>query len=425
MMLNSRKFWPLLAILCLPACEGEAKKEAPAPVVQKPKSEAELAFISLAEKAVKSLEIRTQAPRIDDVQEYLALPGWIMAAPGHEVIVTAPAAGYVRMASEMGHVPAVGEAVGLDTELFRLEPVSSPAEQIQIAALKRGVESELAKAKVSLKVAHSEWERLKVLVEQKLRGQQELDLAKKTVDHAGEELAAATDKQKLFDQPALPIRAPRAGKVVMVHANPGQYVAAAAPLVTVLDLKPAWLRVPVPEFELAQVDGSAPVQVIAKHMPAAKNKTLAYPYDKDKQFVQATPVGRSPVVEPGKHSVEFHYELAPLPSLSAPAWSKDQLVTVNVPLNRRQRETVVPYSAIVLDIHGSAWIYLDRTPPKSHEHRYQRRRIEVGAALPEGIVIRPSLAREDQVVTHGSAALFSAEFHFPPGQTPQDIDDDD
>lgn len=420
-----RNLWLLLLVALLPACNGEHKQSAPPPGGgEQKKNEAELAFTTLSKKAATSLKIQTQPPRIDEVQEHLALPGWIMAKPGHEVSVTAPAAGYVRLASKSNQVPAVGQTLAPDQELFRLEPVFSPAEQIQMAALKRSVESELTKAKVSLKVAQSEWQRAKDLVEQKLRGQQELDLAKKALDHASEELDAAKDKQKLFDQPAMPIRTPRAGQVLAVHASPGQYVAAAAPLVTIIDLDPAWLRVPVPESDLPQVLDSAPVLVQAKKAPSHEKPAVSYSFSKAQQFLEAKPVWRAPFVDAGKHSVDFHYVL-PQRSKDSPAWAKDQLVTVHLPLSRRQRESVVPYSAIVLDIHGNSWLYLERTSPKPDEHRYLRRRVEVGAGLPDGIVVRPSLSGEDRVVTNGAAALFSREFHFPPNQPAQEVDDDD
>ena len=409
-MKTIRRLSFFLVFLGLPGCDGKPKDSIPATTPEKSKKEADLAYATLSPKAALSLKIQTQAARREEVQDYLPLPGWIMAAPGHEAAITAPAAGYVRLVAPGGHVPAVGEAVVVDQVLFRFEPVLSPGEQIQMAALKRGIESDLAKAKISLKAAQSEWQTMKDLVDQNLRGKQELIQAQKILDHAKEELAAATDKQKLFDQPTHAIRATRSGTVSAVHVTPGQYVTAASPLVTLIDLNPVWVRVPVPEFELALVEGEKPAPVKIKG-PGGEIE------------VKARPVGRSPMVDSGKHSVEFHYQLADQPP--GVGWAKDQMVKVLVPLSLRRRESIVPASAIVYDIHGSGWIYLDRTPPKAEEHRYQRRRVEIGPSLNNGIVIRPGLAANDLVVIHGAAALFSREFHFPPIQQAQAVEDDD
>lgn len=101
-----------------------------------------------------------------------------MVKQGNEVTLTAPVAGYIRQAaakSEEGRAsPVAGLAVQKDQELLTIEPVLSPVEQIQFAALKRSVENELAKARESVLVADLELKRVLDLHSQKLRGLQEL-----------------------------------------------------------------------------------------------------------------------------------------------------------------------------------------------------------------------------------------------------------
>src|SRR5262249_23284543 len=246
------------------ALAGGCQRTPPAttapPSAAKTKTESDLARISLPPKSVKSLGVQSAPLRTRKVQETLLLTGWIMAKQGNEVTVTAPLAGYVRAPAANGSVPVAGQAAKADQELFTLEPFLTPVEQIQMAALKRTIEGDIAKAQANLKAASTELERVKGLVSQKVKTEQELEQA--LVRHKGAEvdLATAEDKPKLFaatgdDQSGprlhpLPIRAPRSGAVLTVHVSPGQYVAAAAPLVTIADLSEVWVRVPVPEHDL-------------------------------------------------------------------------------------------------------------------------------------------------------------------------------
>jgi len=168
---------------------------------------------------------------------------------------------------------------------------------------------------------------------------------------------------------------------------------------------------------------------------------------------RATPLGLVPQVDPVRHTADLLYELSPyslaargqqtvhaVGSVAAPllgmapaglpqrtAFAKDQMVTVYVPLGVKRVETVVPYSAFVFDAFGGAWIYLERTEAKAKEHRFERRRVEMGPVIGGEFVIRPGLTSSDRVVVTGAGFLFSREFHSPPVAAghKQDIDDDD
>jgi len=129
---------------------GCGHASAPPPAAEKPKVESELARTTLSSAAYKSLGIAIQPVKNQLVQEQLPLTGWVMAKQGNEVTITAPVAGYIRAAATL---PVAGLSVPQGQELFTLEPVLTPLEQIQLAALLRGVESELAKARASVTAA--------------------------------------------------------------------------------------------------------------------------------------------------------------------------------------------------------------------------------------------------------------------------------
>ncbi len=393
----------LLALVVSGSFAGCAKPPAaaPGPAPEKPKVEADLLCTTLAPDAYQSLGIKTATANNQPVRATLSLSGWVMAKQGNEVTVTAPVAGYVRAAKS---VPVVGTAVQAEQELFLLEPVLTPVDQIQLAALKRGVEGELAKAREQLHVAESEMSRTQDLVRQGLRSQQEIEIARAKQKAAKEDRAAAEDKRKIFSGEAgtqlapRAVVAPRAGTVMSVAVSPGQYVPAAAPLVTVADLSTLWLRVPVPEHYLAQLDRKAAVAV------ALKSATATAP------SLEATPVALVPLVDPVRHTADMIYEVAP----GKTPLARDQMVTVALPLGESREESVVPYSAVIYDAYGGTWIYLEKSKAANGDHVFERRRVELGPAPGGTVVVRPPLGKEERVVVDGAAGLFSREFHKTP-----------
>jgi RND family efflux transporter MFP subunit len=390
-------FVPLFAIGCT-----NSTKPAAAPA-EKVKVEADLAFTNLTKEAYVRLKIKTQKTTVTEVNERLALTGWIMAKPGNEVTLTAPTAGYVHFPKN--HAPIAGEAVEAKDELLTLDPVLSPVEKIQVAALKISIESDLVKAQTTLRNAEIELDRTAKLVKAKAKNQQELEKAQEKFDHAKEDVASATKKLTSFQPQRMTLKAPRDGKILQLHVGPGQYVPVSAPVITIIDLQPIWIRVPVPEFDLPQVDPKESVDVSWKN--SNHNQT-------DKPvFFKAKYVGRVAQVDPVKHTAELWYEL--LPTKEADRFVKDQMVTVHIPLGKKEKGTVVPYSAIVFDVHGQAWVYLERAE-EGGKHKFERRFVELVTAVDNGLLVRgsPSLSDGDIVVTQGAAVLFSRDFFKTP-----------
>ncbi len=413
-MPHRRAGWLLFAVTLLAGCQEQGKPAPPAAAPEKPKVESELAYVTISAKARVSLGIESQPIRTGPVQEHIALTGWVMARQGNEVTITAPVAGYVRLVKGQKSFPAIGETVADQQVLLALEPVLSPVEQIHMAALKRGVDSELTKARNSLSVAKSELERVEELHKQGLRGKQEVEQAQLKGQHALEDVKAAEDKLKLFDRTLEPqvLTAPRGGKLSAVYVSPGQYVAAAAPLLTVVDLSEVWLRVPVPEFDLPLVNWKQEASVRLKGDNGAGRP------------LRATPLGKTPQVDTARHTADLFYDLGIAKLSPRLDFAKDQMLTVYVPLDQKRTESVVPYGAVVFDAFGGSWIYLDRTADKG-QPKYQRRRVKLGPLVEGGVVIWPTAATGDLVVTAHAADLFSREFHSPPVAGKQVVDDDD
>jgi multidrug efflux pump subunit AcrA (membrane-fusion protein) len=440
----------------LPGCSRE-QKDKPAAPASTTKSEGDLAYVNLPEKdldekkATKEIEIGPATTQ--EEQEFAEFTGWITIPQGREVTLTAPVAGYLRQAESGQSIPIVGRPVKPEQELFRLEPVLTPVEELQMKALKRDVDSDLAKATASEKFAKADLERVQHLHKQGLKGEQDVDKAKERLDHAHESLEAAKDKQKLFvtSQP-ISIESPLAGTVLTVHANPGEFVAKSAPLITIANLDKFWVRVPIPEYEMLTFKDDKSVTILLRGNKGLSKKKA----DPANLGYTGKFIAKVPRVDVQRHTIDLIYELAPGPSndiakqmantngndkgkqpklgpklkgkvqpASEPLpLAKDQMVSVLVPLGKKSTATVVPYSAIVFDSQGGAWIYLYHGEKKHNIHQFERRRVELGPPVNGDIVIRPPLPAETKIVTRGAAMLFSSEFHSAPGAAPA-VDDDD
>jgi hypothetical protein len=424
-----------LFLLALLGCNPGSK---PAdPPAEKPHVEADLARTTLSERAATSLDIHSEPLRPTSVRQYLPLPGWLAVKQGNEVTLTAPVAGYVRApTSKKGRLPIAGLPVHKEDELFRIEPVLSPLEQIQLASLKRSVRNEMNKAVESVKMAQLEFERVRGLKEQGLRQKQDLEQADARLKHAQEDEAAARFKLELFGKeeqggPArphpVPIIAPQTGQALQVAVTPGQYVPASALLVSIADMSELWARVPVPETDLPRIALDQPAELGPRPSGSGASKEVA-PALPPLSFIALVPQ-----VDRTRHTADLIYRL-PKEARKVGLIAKDQLVNVQVPLGEKRDEFVVPYDAVVFDSHDGAWVYFDQSPTEAKMRTYERRRVEVGPTLPSAgggynVVLRRLDAKQgERIVTRGAAKLFSREFYKPPtpaGQKAGEVDDDD
>jgi hypothetical protein len=280
---------------------------------------------------------------------------------------------------------------------------------VQLQGLRHGIESDLAKADEIATSAKREKKRLEPLVASRFRTMLELEQVSARQRYAELDAATAREKLKFYETKIVGIErdlfqpttlvAPRDGVVLAVTVRPGQVVPPAAPMLTIVDLSTPWVRVAAAEQDLQSLalDEPAVIQLSGYGVQLA-----------------GRPVSLVPQVDAATHTAELYYDLAPaLAELRQnkarlPVVAKDMRANVALPQQVRRDETVVPSEAVVRDAGGAAWIYLEREAEGGRRH-YERRRVEVGPLLKEGLVIRPTLAPVDRVVTAGAAGLLSRE----------------
>jgi len=100
-------------------------------------------------------------------------------------------------------------------------------------------------------------------------------------------------------------------------------------------------------------------------------------------------------------TIDWYYELPAGVALRA-----GERVAVELPtLDSKTESLVVPFSAVLHDIHGGQWVYENTAP-----HAYARRRVQVARLSGADAVLASGPAAGTKVVTDGAAELFGTEF---------------
>ena len=76
-----------------------------------------------------------------------------------------------------------------------------------------------------------------------------------------------------------------------------------------------------------------------------------------------------------------------------------------LPLEGQAESLVIPRAAVLRDIHGVAWVYVN-----SAEHTFERHRVEVHFTTKDTAVLSRGPTVGTKIVVDGAAELFGTEF---------------
>ncbi|MGH7501773.1 MAG: efflux RND transporter periplasmic adaptor subunit [Longimicrobiales bacterium] len=374
-----------LSTAILVACGGDPEPaEAPAHI-ENPVTEADLTTVRLSSDAVSRLGIVLGEVESKSVQGQHALGGELMAAPGRAVTITAPRAATVLSPAE-GSLPIAGAVVSAGQPLLRLAilpgDVARGGEEVEVAEARR----DNARAKA---------ERAERLLTAGVGSPAQAEDARAELRSAEAVLAAARARldvqhggEAASGMSAVVLRAPHAGIVQSVSVAVGQAVADGAALLEVVDPDPLWVRVPVYVGDLENVDRTQPA-------------ILAEPGGEGEGGRAIQPVRGPATADPLAASADLFYRLPNAQRRYRPG----QRVSVSVPLRAEATESVVPWSAILYDIYGGAWVY-----ESLGDNVFTRRRVEVRSVTGGTAVLARGPAPGTSIVVVGAAELFSTEF---------------
>lgn len=374
--------WALAA-----GCGGSAepaKTAAPA-TVSAPVKEADLSTVTLTPEAEKRLGIVTVAVERRPVARNRVVGGEIAAPSGAQLAITAPVAGVLQA----GNVPRAGMVVTRGHPLFRLLPIQPSERDAQVDA-QQALDTAVARQAAAAAKAR----RAEQLLKDGAGSRRALEEAQAELAIAEAEAKAARDKLGLAARTratagGVIIDAPETSVVQAVHVTDGQTVAASAPLVDLVRVDTAWVKIPIYAGERSDIDPNAPAHVLSLGDPS------------DAEGVVARPIPAPPSANAAAAAVDLYYTF----SNGGRRFRPGERVSVRLPRRAGAEALVVPKAALLHDAYGGTWVYVVRAP-----HQFTRQRVAVADVTGELAVLTRGPQPGARVVTEGAAELFGTEF---------------
>lgn len=381
----------VVALVVFTACAkpkaAETHKAIPAAKVENPVKESDLATIKLTPEAEKRLGITLAPVERKLLAQTRTLAGEIVLPPDRVTVIAAPVGGTLTAG---GQTPVVGATVQRGQTLFRITPYLAPERDLRVQ-----IEREITAAQTRVDAARVRLTRAEALLAEGASSERAVQQAREEFDLATNDLKTAQARLARFDRAPLTadtsvtIAAPRDGVIQKVQANAGQAVPGGAPLVEIASYATVWLRVPVYVGELSSIARGQSVQV--------------RPLDADTIAPARTarPVAAPPTADPVSETADLYFELNNSDGNLRPG----QRLSVTLNTRGATEGLAVPWSAVLYDIHGGAWVY-EQTAP----HQFTRRRVEVNRVVGALAALTRGPALGAQIVTTGAAELFGTEF---------------
>jgi membrane fusion protein, heavy metal efflux system len=311
----------------------------------------------------RQLQVTTIQPRV--VRHELNVPATAEADPAKMAKVSPPMPGRV-----VKLLVRLGEAVKQGTALFTLDSPDLVAAQ-----------TDFLKARSAESQADRAYARQKDLCEHGIGAKRDLEQAETERDVAKSELDRATTRLHLLGiDPGLvgrpvTVRAPVSGRIIDLNVAPGEYQNdPAAVLMTVADLSTIWVTANVPEKDIQRV-------IVGED---AVIDFAAYPGEHFTGRVAF--VGEVLMTE--TRSVRVRIELA-----NSNGRLKPGMFARVILRGKEAPEIVVPTTA--LQVRGDrSYLYVEKTP-----WTFERRAVEPGETLADGICIARGLSAGERVAT--------------------------
>lgn len=151
--------------------------------------------------------------------------------------------------------------------------------------------------------------------------------------------------------------------------------------------KRAWVRVAIYSGEAGLLDDKAPASIRSL---VATSKAQ-----------NAKPVIGPPTANALTNTIDWYYELP----ADTPLRAGERTAVEISSTDSKQEALVIPFNAVLHDIHGGQWVYA-----KTGEHSYTRKRIQVARLASAEAVLFSGPPAGTHIVTDGSAELFGTEF---------------
>ena len=306
------------------------------------------------------------------------LPGTVVVPPQQLLVVAAPAAGLIESV-----LVSANESVRAGQPIARLRSTDLlEAQRLYLQALSA---EQLADQRLE---RDEQMFRERIIAERRLlTTRADAFYARTTTQEREQMLAllgmAEADIRELHDKrqvaAALTVSAPRDGVVLELRVNPGERVAASAPLFSVAELNPLWINLQVPLSQAGAIEPSATRVSVPGTTAQGEVIRMGRSVDQQTQSVVATVQ-----VDTGTDSLRpgqvVNASVALMPN-GTPQWR-------------------LPAGSVVRHA-GQSWVFV-RTP-----EGFLARPVTVIAEVPSATSVRAGLAPEDRVASRGILSLLA------------------
>ncbi len=420
---RSRRFWAAIAFASAGVMvsmdahagpdSGAAKSSGPLhATVENRVAETALTTLTLTPEAIDRLAIKTVAVREGSAARSRLFGGEVIVPASGMIQLTAPFAGTIvdveqHSPPQPGAILKKGDAIlGLQPVVMSGKEVLTPAERIALAramadleAAQAQAEGEVTAARVQLDSSQVRLERAQRLRKENATSEKLLDEAQADSELSRARLEAAQSRSTAWKraaegmqadrQIALVLIAPFDGMLESLSAVTGQVVAAGAPVARFIRVDPLWIRVPVYVGAMAELDFEGEVRLGG----------MDGRFKSEMQRIER--VKGLPTADPLSSSMDYFFRL-PNPAMEH---RPQERVGIWIPTRGRQTGLMVPWAAILYDIHGNTWVY-----EQTEARQFVRRRVEIRDSVNENAILARGLRDGMTVVTDGAAELFGVEF---------------
>jgi len=382
-----------LAILVTLACARE-EDEGPAAAAGAQDSAPASGELTLDPAGQEQIGLVAEVLAADSFQPRRKAFGKFLADPERTFLLRAPLAGIVRPGPDGGW-PAIGKPMADGAVAGSLEPRLQAKDRIDLQARLEARKGDIVSGQANLAAASAEFQRARKLnAEDKNVSDRALQEAQARVAAEQARLDAARNEVRLIEgvlasapgsAAPVPLEMVQGGDVVEVFVQPGENVAAGAPLLRLARYDRLLARVELP---------------IGLTVPAQLRTAGIVPFAFPEKNLEGALVARLPVVEPRNQGQGLLFRVA---SGDLPLRPGEAL-TAFLPLPGPPRQGVVLPSSAVLRFAGKTWIYL-----RTGEETFSRQEVMLGFQTAGGWFTSPTWNQETPVVTRGAQDLLSLE----------------
>jgi RND family efflux transporter MFP subunit len=366
-----------------------------------------VAFKSADEAA--SYGITAEPVKLTQWHPRLCVDGRVLPNPNATLEVRAPFGGVIQTNNDTASF-RLGAKVTSQQTLALFEARFSPLEKLDFKAKSDAEEVRYHTAEQNLKLKQARMKRLEEINAAGAVSRADHDNASWQLLDATMQKEIALTQWNIWKQALessnkkniiVPIRAPIAGEIAEIGAQPGANVEAGNILLRIVDFRRVLVRL---DFPVASDGSPLPASVELETPSSMLEAPTRW---------QASLRGAAPSIESGLQKAAYLYEIMPRDQGTTPTWRPGLYVKAMLPDPGKTSQSAVAIPAAALLVHqGRTLVYIQK--PRG---RFERCEVQVLARDGDTIYVSSGLRGDELVVSKHAQIVLSEEFR-------SDVDDD-